>query len=87
MRVLVLHALDQEKYSVPQTELSGLTGTPHQKIDMIFKDVVHYVDQEDKRTDFLDRVHISLRSYLVCHHDVYCVPSSFCMGSAFYGWY
>ena len=23
---------------------------------MIFKDVVHYVDQEDKRTDFLDRI-------------------------------
>lgn len=52
----LLHALDQEKYSVPQTELSGLTGTHHQKIDMIFKDVVHYVDQEDKRTDFLDRI-------------------------------
>ena len=27
----LLHALDQEKYSVPQTELSGLTGTHHQK--------------------------------------------------------
>lgn len=52
----LLHALDQEKYSVPQTELSGLTGTHHQKIDMIFKDVVHYVDQGDKRTDFLDRI-------------------------------
>ena len=23
---------------------------------MIFKDVVHYVDQGDKRTDFLDRI-------------------------------
>jgi hypothetical protein len=33
---------------VPQTELSGLTGTHHQKIDMIFKDVVHYVDHGDK---------------------------------------
>jgi len=52
----LLHALDQEKYGVPQTELSGLTGTHHQKIDMIFKDVVHYVDQGDKRTDFLDRI-------------------------------
>jgi len=52
----LLHALYQEKYSVPQTELSGLTGTHHQKIDMIFKDVVHYVDQGDKRTDFLDRI-------------------------------
>ena len=52
----LLYALDQEKYSVPQTELSGLTGTHHQKIDMIFKDVVHYVDHGDKRTDFLDRI-------------------------------
>ncbi|CAI3119240.1 Fe(2+) transporter FeoB [Acinetobacter calcoaceticus] len=52
----LLHALDQEKYGVPQTELSGLTGTHHQKIDMIFKDVVQYVDQGDKRTDFLDRI-------------------------------
>lgn len=52
----LLQALDQEKYHQPQTELSGLTGTHHQKIDAIFKDVVNYVDQEDKRTDFLDRM-------------------------------
>ncbi|MEK0212960.1 MULTISPECIES: ferrous iron transporter B [Acinetobacter] len=52
----LLHALDQEKYTVPQTELSGLTGEHHQKIETIFKDVVNFVDQEDKRTDFLDKI-------------------------------
>ena len=52
----LLHALDQEKYAVPHTELSGLTGEHHQKIQVIFKDVVHFVDQEDKRTDFLDKI-------------------------------
>lgn len=50
------HALDQEKYAIPQTELSGLTGEHHQKIEVIFKDVVSFVDQEDKRTDFLDKI-------------------------------
>lgn len=52
----LLHALDQQKYTVPHTELSGLTGEHHQKIQVIFKDVVHFVDQEDKRTDFLDKI-------------------------------
>lgn len=53
----LLHALDQGKYTVPQTELSGLTGEHHQKIETIFKkDVVNFVDQEDKRTDFLDKI-------------------------------
>ena len=52
----LLHALDQGKYTVPQTELSGLTGEHHQKIEMIFKDVVNFIDQEDKRTDFLDKI-------------------------------
>ncbi|ENW91251.1 MULTISPECIES: ferrous iron transporter B [Acinetobacter] len=52
----LLHALDQEKYTVPQTELSGLKGDHHQKIEVIFKDVVNFVDQEDKRTDFLDKI-------------------------------
>jgi len=52
----LLHALDQGKYTVPQTELSGLTGEHHQKIEVIFKDVVNFIDQEDKRTDFLDKI-------------------------------
>ena len=52
----LLHALDQENYAVAQTELSGLKGEHHQKIDMIFKDVVNFVDQADKRTDFLDKI-------------------------------
>ena len=52
----LLRALDQEKYTVPQTELSGLKGGHHQKIETIFRDVVNFVDQEDKRTDFLDKI-------------------------------
>lgn len=52
----LLQALDQQKYTVPHTELSGLTGEHHQKIQIIFKDVVNFVDQEDKRTDFLDKI-------------------------------
>ncbi|MEC6035328.1 ferrous iron transporter B [Acinetobacter nosocomialis] len=52
----LLHALDQEKYTVPHTELSGLSGGHHQKIETIFKDVVNFVDHDDKRTDFLDRI-------------------------------
>lgn len=49
-------ALDQNKFSVPHTELSGLKGSHHQKIETILNDVVHYVDQEDKRSDFLDKI-------------------------------
>ncbi|HRA91050.1 MAG TPA: ferrous iron transporter B, partial [Acinetobacter sp.] len=52
----LLNALDQENYAVAQTELSGLKGEHHQKIDMIFRDVVNFVDQADKRTDFLDKI-------------------------------
>ena len=52
----LLHALDQEKYTVPQTELSGLKGDHHQKIETIVRDVVNFVNQEDKRTDFLDKI-------------------------------
>ena len=48
--------MDQEKYAVPHTELSGLTGEHHQKIQVIFKDVVHFVDQEDKGLTFFDKI-------------------------------
>lgn len=50
------NALDQGKYSVPQTELSGLKGNSHQRVESILNDVVNFVDQEDKRTDFLDKI-------------------------------
>jgi ferrous iron transport protein B len=52
----LLNALDQAKYAVPHTELSGLKGSHHQKIATILHDVVQYADQEDKRSDFLDRI-------------------------------
>lgn len=50
------NALEQGKYSVPQTELSGLKGDSHQRVENILNDVVNFVDQEDKRTDFLDKI-------------------------------
>lgn len=50
------NALDQGKYSVPQTELSGLKGDSYQRVENILNDVVNFVDQEDKRTDFLDKI-------------------------------
>ena len=52
----LMNALDQAKYSTPQTELSGLTGDHHQQIETILHDVVQSVDEEDKRSDFLDRI-------------------------------
>ena len=52
----LLNALDQEKYSLPQTELNGLTGSNHQQVEKILRDVVNYVDHEDKRSDFLDKI-------------------------------
>ena len=52
----LMNALDQGKYSVPQTELSGLKGDSYQRVENILNDVVNFVDQEDKRTDFLDKI-------------------------------
>ena len=54
----LMAALDAEKFRTPDTELSDikLSGTNHQKIDEILKDVVIFIDHEDKRTDFLDKI-------------------------------
>ncbi|MFH7765547.1 ferrous iron transporter B [Acinetobacter sp. BSP-28] len=52
----LMNALDQGKYSTPHTELSGLSGSTHYKIETILHDVVHSVEQEDKRSDFLDKI-------------------------------
>ena len=52
----LLQALDEKKYAVPRTEMTGLVGDYHQKIAMLLNDVVIYVDQEDKRTDFFDKI-------------------------------
>ena len=45
----LMHALDQGKFAVPQTELTGLTGSQHQRIQTILHDVVQFVDEEDKQ--------------------------------------
>lgn len=55
----LLNALQQQQFSKPQLELSALdTSEEKQKqtIDSILKDVMTYVDVEDKRTDLLDRL-------------------------------
>jgi ferrous iron transport protein B len=52
----LMNALEHGKYAVPQTELSGLKGNNHEKISTILHDVVQFVDHEDKRTDFLDKI-------------------------------
>lgn len=52
----LMNALDQGKYSKPHTELSGLKGDNHQKIETILSNVVHSVDEEDKRSDLLDKI-------------------------------
>lgn len=54
----LMAALDQEKFRKPSTELSdvSLTGSNHEKVTQILKDVVIFVDHEDKRTDKLDKI-------------------------------
>ena len=52
----LMNALDQGKYAVPETEMTGLSADSHHKVESILKDVVNFVDQEDKRTDFLDKI-------------------------------
>lgn len=52
----LMNALDQGKYAVPQTEMTGLSADSHHQVESILKDVVNFVDQEDKRTDFLDKI-------------------------------
>lgn len=52
----LMNALDQGKYNVPQTELTGLKGTDHEKVEAIIQDAVQYVEQDDKRSAFLDQI-------------------------------
>lgn len=54
----LLGALDQEKFRKPDSSLSdvSLNGAIHEKVAQLLKDVVAYVDEEDKRTDFLDKI-------------------------------
>ena len=92
----LMNALDQGKYSIPHTELSGLTGDNHQKINTILHDVVHSVDQEDKRSDFLDRiflhpvfglVSLALMMFVV-FQAVFAWAAPFMDGiEAFFGWF
>ncbi len=91
----LMNALDQGKYSIPHTELSGLTGDNHHKITTILHDVVHSVEQEDKRSDFLDKiflhpvfglVSLALMMFVV-FQAVFAWAAPFMDGiEAFFGW-
>lgn len=53
----LLNALQHGKYAVPYTDLTGLKGhTAHDKVEHLLHDTVQYVEQEDKRTAYLDRI-------------------------------
>jgi len=52
----LMNALDQGKYAVPNTELTGLKGDDHEKVEAIVKDAVQFVEQDDKRSVFLDKI-------------------------------
>ncbi|NNH25566.1 ferrous iron transporter B [Acinetobacter terrestris] len=92
----LMNALDQGKYSIPHTELSGLTGDNHHKITTILHDVVHSVDQEDKRSDLLDKiflhpvlglVSLALMMFVV-FQAVFAWAAPFMDGiEAFFGWF
>ncbi|NNG81573.1 ferrous iron transporter B [Acinetobacter sp. ANC 5378] len=91
----LMNALDQGKYSIPHTELSGLTGDNHHKITTILHDVVYSVEQEDKRSDFLDKiflhpvfglVSLALMMFVV-FQAVFAWAAPFMDGiEAFFGW-
>ncbi|KAB0629259.1 ferrous iron transporter B [Acinetobacter gandensis] len=54
----LMGALDAQTYRTPNVELSdiNLSGSNHEKIEQILKDVVVFVEHEDKRSDFLDKI-------------------------------
>ncbi|OTG76948.1 ferrous iron transporter B [Acinetobacter sp. ANC 5054] len=54
----LMGALDAETFRTPSSELSdiSLSGSNHAKIEQILKDVVVFVNHEDKRSDFLDKI-------------------------------
>ena len=92
----LMNALDKGKYALPHTELSGLTGNNHQKIATILNDVVLFVDQEDKRSDFLDKIFlhpifglISLTVIMfVIFQAVFAWTAPFMDGiESFFGWF
>lgn len=52
----LVEALDQKNFTKQTTEMNGLIGTHHQKVAMILDDAVVFINHDDKRTDFLDRI-------------------------------
>lgn len=61
-------ALDQAKYHKAKTELSDIVmgGEPYQKVDQVLKDVINFVEEDDKRTAFLDKIFLHPVGGLLC---------------------
>ncbi|EPF81633.1 ferrous iron transporter B [Acinetobacter rudis] len=61
-------ALEQAKYHQAKTELSDIVlgGEPYQKVDQVLKDVINFVEEDDKRTAFLDKIFLHPVGGLVC---------------------
>ena len=52
----LIEALEQKNFSTQQTEMNGLIGDHHQKVAMILEDAVVFINHDDQRTEFLDRI-------------------------------
>lgn len=62
-------ALEQARYHKANTELSdiAITGAAsYQKVDQVLKDVINFVDEDDKRTAFLDKIFLHPVGGLLC---------------------
>lgn len=62
----LIQAIEQQSYRRPATEMTGLTGSHHQKIASIVSDVVQFHEAEDRRSDFLDRIFLHPVWGLLC---------------------
>ncbi len=93
----LMGALDAQTYRTPNVELSdiNLSGSNHEKIEQILKDVVVFVEHEDKRSDFLDKIFlhpvlglISLAVMMfIIFQAVFAWAAPFMDGiEAFFGW-
>lgn len=52
----LVQALEHREFTLPVHDVNALPGTAHEKVQHILDHVVVHLDQEDKRTAFLDRI-------------------------------
>ena len=91
----LMNSLDQGKYAVPQTEMTGVSGNDHDKVESIVKDAVQFVEQDDKRSEFLDKiflhpvlglVSLAVMMFVICQA-VFAWAAPFMDGiETFFGW-